>query len=66
MPMSVDPSVFKRIVDYVYLRTDSVINDYSLNMQDQLLALAQMYKLYDLIEGIEEIQSIKDEKKRLK
>lgn len=66
MPMSVDPSVFKRIVDYIYLRTDSVINDYSLNMQDQLLALAQMYKLYDLIEGIEEIQSIKDEKEKAK
>ena len=66
MPTSVDPLVFKRIVDYIYLRTDSIIGDDSLLIQDQLLTLAQKYKLYDLIEGIEEIQNIKDEKEKSK
>ncbi|RCK65717.1 hypothetical protein Cantr_01402 [Candida viswanathii] len=66
MPGSVDPVVFKRIVDYVYLRTDSIIDDSSPDVQDQLLKLAQKYKLHDLVEGIQEMQNITDDKQRAK
>ena len=47
--MSVDPAVFKRIINYFYLRTHAVLND-SYAIQDQLLKLARMYELDDLVE----------------
>lgn len=65
MPMSVDPAVFKRIINYFYLRTHAVLND-SYAIQDQLLKLARMYELDDLVDGIEEIKGIEDEKARAK
>ena len=61
MPMSVDPAVFKRIINYFYLRTHAVLND-SYAIQDQLLKLARMYELDDLVDGIEEIKELKTKK----
>ncbi|KAL6451549.1 hypothetical protein SBY92_002892 [Candida maltosa Xu316] len=65
MPTSVDPAVFKRIVDYLYLRTDSVVSEYSA-VQEQLLKLAREYQLHDLVEGIEEMKEIKGNKEKAK
>ena len=41
------------------------MND-SYAIQDQLLKLARMYELDDLVDGIEEIKGIEDEKARAK
>ncbi|EGW30135.1 uncharacterized protein SPAPADRAFT_144561 [Spathaspora passalidarum NRRL Y-27907] len=65
MPESVDPSAFKVIMDYIYLRTDSIAID-DTSIQAQLIELARKYKLPDLLTGIEKIKQCKDDKERAK
>lgn len=65
MPNKIDPLAFKVIVDYVYLRTDSmVINEKE--FREKVLALAGEYELNELANAIEEITTAKDEKEQFK
>lgn len=65
MPNEVDPLAFRVIVDYIYLRTDSmVITEKAL--RETVVSLAEEYELEDLASAIKEISSAKDEKEQFK
>ncbi|CAI5760205.1 unnamed protein product [Candida verbasci] len=56
----INPVVFKGIINYIYLKSDSIgIDDESI--QDDLLNLAIKYQLYDLVEAIRQVKSNKSE-----
>ncbi|RLV92501.1 Ankyrin repeat-containing protein [Spathaspora sp. JA1] len=65
MPESVDYDAFKVIVDYIYLRTDSIAIDDG-QIQEKLVELARKYQLPDLVTGIDQIKQCKDDKERAK
>ncbi|KAG5417903.1 hypothetical protein I9W82_004231 [Candida metapsilosis] len=65
MPSQVDPLAFRVIVDYVYLRTDSmVINEKG--FREKVVALAEEYKLDELANAIKEIAGASDEKEQFR
>ncbi|KAI5950127.1 hypothetical protein KGF54_005275 [Candida jiufengensis] len=65
MPQEVDPLAFKVIIDYIYLRTDSMAIT-NTKIHSKVLDLAKKYELYDLVEGIIEISGVDDEKQQYK
>ncbi|KAI3404778.2 hypothetical protein KGF56_002408 [Candida oxycetoniae] len=59
---NVTPEAFKVIVDYIYLRNDSiVIIDKSIRAK--VLELATAYELFDLVSGITDISAVADDEK---
>ncbi|ODV82104.1 uncharacterized protein CANTADRAFT_44730 [Suhomyces tanzawaensis NRRL Y-17324] len=65
MPSISDPAVFKIIVDYIYLRSDTLPIDQALT-QDELAKFAKKLKLEDLAEGIERIKNVVYKKQKAK
>ncbi|KAI5960830.1 uncharacterized protein KGF55_004400 [Candida pseudojiufengensis] len=65
MPNDIDPQAFKGIIDYIYLRTDSMAITNS-KLHSKILALAKKYELHDLVEGVNEVFSTDDEKEQYK
>lgn len=65
MPPSTNPSVFKIIVDYIYLRTDGLPID-QIDFQGQLIKFATKLGLEDLQKSIEMINQTKSDKERAK
>lgn len=65
LPASYDPEIFKIIVDYAYLRTDGIPIDQQ-RTQDELVQFASKLQLEDLLEAIESIQGVTNEKEKAK
>ncbi|CCG25155.1 hypothetical protein CORT_0H00370 [Candida orthopsilosis Co 90-125] len=65
MPNEVDPLAFRVIVDYIYLRTDSMVITEKA-FRETVVSLAEEYELEDLASAIKEISSAKDEKEQFK
>lgn len=65
MPNEVDPLAFKVIVDYIYLRTDSMVITEKA-FRETVVSLAEEYELEDLASAIKEIAGAKDEKEQFK
>lgn len=61
MPYTSDPSVFKIIVDYIYLRTDTLPLE-DITIQEALLLYAKKLHLNDLKKSIELIRDVKSGK----
>lgn len=65
MPVSTNPVVFKVVVDYAYLRTDTLPIDKE-ETRDQLIKFASKLQLNDLLESIDIIKEAKNEKEKAK
>lgn len=65
MPETTDPRVFRVIVDYMYLRTDSLPLDNAL-IKEQLTQMAIKLELDDLMKGIEKINKVRGDKQKSK
>ncbi|KAK6458429.1 membrane protein with BTB/POZ domain [Scheffersomyces xylosifermentans] len=65
LPSTMSPAAFKVVVDYLYLRSDSLPTDDN-SLQEQIIFIAEEFKLNDLIESMEKIREGKDDKEKSK
>lgn len=65
MPSSTNTTVFKTVVDYIYLRTDSLPIDHD-GLRDQLVQFAAKLGLQELLDGIERIKDVTSDKEKAK
>lgn len=65
MPSSTNTTVFKTLVDYIYLRTDSLPIDQE-SIRQQLAQFASKLGLQELLDGIERIKDVVGDKEKAK
>lgn len=63
VPESYDPEIFKIIIDYLYLRTDGIPIDQA-RTRKALIEIATTLELADLLEAIDSIKEVVDEKEK--